>query len=190
MTGNVNNPSFYQEVVKATPQGELLLTCLQCGTCGGSCPSGPDMDHTPRKIIALLREGMAEEVLDSNTPWMCVSCYYCVARCPQQIPITDLMYTLKQMAVAQGKFNTHGAHTDFSNSFVGYVERYGRSFEFGLSTRYHLTHHPLKMAGMGGLGFKMLQKGRLAPRPESIRGKAQLKAILAEAKRLATQQEV
>ena len=75
------------------------MQCLQCGSCGGSCPSAADMDYTPRALFALINAGDEEEVLDSNTPWFCVSCYTCMVRCPQQIPITDIMYTLKQMAI-------------------------------------------------------------------------------------------
>jgi heterodisulfide reductase subunit C len=61
--------SFLDAVMRETPGGEALRTCLQCGTCGGSCPSGPDMDHTPRAIFALVAAGERARVLRSNTPW-------------------------------------------------------------------------------------------------------------------------
>jgi heterodisulfide reductase subunit C len=86
-------PSFLEEVIAATPGDSRLMYCIQCGTCGGSCPSASAMDHTPRSIFAMIRSGMREEVLKSNTPWMCVSCYFCTVRCPQEIHITDIMYT-------------------------------------------------------------------------------------------------
>lgn len=179
--------SLYEQVMRATPGGGTLIGCLQCGTCGGSCPSGADMDSTPRRLFALLMAGMDDDVLRSNTPWFCVSCYYCTVRCPQDIPITDLMYTIKQKAIQAGRYH-EDAHADFSESFIGYIERYGRSFEFGLATRYHLTHHPLGMLRKGNLGFNMLVKGRLNPRPESIRDMPQLTAILNEARRIAAQE--
>ena len=47
---------------------------------------------------------MRGPVIASNTPWHCVSCYYCTVRCPQEIHITDIMYTLKSMAVAEGQY--------------------------------------------------------------------------------------
>jgi heterodisulfide reductase subunit C len=189
MPDDATGRSFYDRVVEATPGGETLALCLQCGTCGGSCPSGPDMDATPRRIFAMVASNMEDEVLDSNTPWMCVSCYYCTVRCPQEIPITDLMYTLKRMAVARGRYSKD-SHADFSNSFIGYVEQYGRSFEFGLVTRYHLFHHPLSSVRKSGLGFEMLTKGRLSPSPERIKNMPQLTAILKEAKRIAAQEEM
>ncbi len=171
----------------ATPGGEKLKTCIQCGTCGGSCPSGPDMDHTPRRIFAMIDAGMREEVLTSNTPWMCVSCYYCMARCPQEIPITDIMYALKQMAVKEGKFRQRDA-ADFSETFIGMVERFGRSFEVGLAAQYHLFHNPLKLIGMGTMGIQMVMRGRMGFIPERIREMDQLKAILDRAKQLAKEE--
>ncbi len=94
--------SFIDEVIAATPGGDPHLElCVQCGTCGGSCPSGPDMEHTPRQLFAMIEAGMKDDVLRSNTPWYCVSCYFCMVRCPQDIHITDLMYTLKRMAIKE-----------------------------------------------------------------------------------------
>lgn len=186
--------SFYERVMAATPGGEKLVTCLQCGTCGGSCPSGPDMDASPRRIFAMTAAGMEDEVLSANTPWFCVSCYYCTVRCPQDIPITDLMYALKRMAVAKGKYHKD-AHADFSSSFIGMVEHYGRSFELGLATRHYLTHQPLDMVthlsstfGKAGMAMDLLRKGRLNVTPERIENMPQLTAILNEAKRIAAQE--
>lgn len=172
---------FKEEVIASTPGGDKLETCLQCGTCSGSCPSGPDMDHTPRKIFAMIEAGMKEEVLQSNTPWHCVSCYYCMARCPKDIPITDIMYTLKNMAV-EAKYYDNSDAPDFSESFIGYVEKYGRSFEFGLATRYHLTHKPLTKISYGPFALNMLIKNRISLRPDRIEGIDQLQAILNKAK--------
>ena len=118
--------TFLDEIA-AVPGGERLKTCIQCGTCGGSCPSGPDMDYTPREIFAMAMAGLRDEVLKANTFWFCVSCYYCTVRCPQNIPITDIMYRLKRMAIQAGYFEA--SITDFSETFVGQVETYGRSFE-------------------------------------------------------------
>src|SRR5574341_790577 len=113
-------PTFFRRVMAATPGGEVLLTCLQCGTCGGSCPSGQDMDATPRKLFAMARANMEDDVLNSSAPWYCVSCYYCAVRCPPDIPITDFMYTFKRMAIDEGRYHKE-SHADFSESFIGYA---------------------------------------------------------------------
>jgi heterodisulfide reductase subunit C len=124
-----------------------------------------------------------EAVLRSNTPWYCVSCYYCTVRCPKEIPITDIMYSLKRMSVRAELYDDRDA-PDWSESFIGYVETYGRSFEFGLATRYHLTHKPLKKVGLGSFGLEMISKDRISLRPDRIKGIEQLQAILNKAKTL------
>jgi heterodisulfide reductase subunit C len=157
--------------------------CIQCGTCGGSCPSGMDMDHTPRQIFAMIRAGMKEETLKSNTPWFCVSCYYCTVRCPQEIHITDIMYSLKRMAIEADLFEEDKA-AGFSQSFVGHVENYGRSFELGLATRHYLRHQPLGLMGKAGFGLGMYRQGRLDLTPQKIDNIDQLKAIMKKANEL------
>jgi len=144
------------------------------------------MEHTPRQLFAMIEAGMREEVLRSNTPWYCVSCYYCMVRCPQEIHITDLMYTLKRMAIKEGHFRESSASDapDFSETFIDFVENYGRSFELGLATRYHLKHHPLSVMKMAGFGLEMFRKGRMDLTPKKIKGINQLQAILRKAKEL------
>jgi heterodisulfide reductase subunit C len=182
--GQPSSPgTFFEEVITKTPGGEALRLCLQCGTCGGSCPSGEDMDYTPRHIFAMLAANMKDKVLRSNTPWYCVSCYYCTERCPQEIPITDIMYTLKRMAIAQGLYEDADA-PDWSQTFIGMVEQFGRSYELGLATRYHLTHRPLGKIRLGTFALDMLRRDRLALTPSSIKNTSQLRAILDKAKEL------
>lgn len=179
-------PTFFQEVLAATPGDTHLERCLQCGTCGGSCPSGPDMDHSPRALFAMIAAGMKDRVLRSNSPWYCVSCYYCTVRCPQEIHITDVMYTLKRMAVDEGYYreSTAADAPKFSETFIDFVENYGRSFELGLATRYHLTHHPLDMMKMAPMAMDLLRRGRIDLTPKRIKDIDGLKAILAKAKEL------
>ena len=179
--------TFLNKVLAQTPGDARLEMCIQCGTCGGSCPSGADMEHTPRNLFAMISAGMKDEVLTSNTPWYCVSCYYCMVRCPQEIHITDIMYSLKRMAIQAGNYrdSTAAEAPDVSETFIEFVERYGRSFELGFATRYHLRHHPLDAMRMAsGMGLTMLRKGRMDLTPTRIKGIKQLKAILAKAKAL------
>lgn len=172
---------FLREVMDATPGVSRLNMCIQCGSCGGSCPSAAEMDHTPRRLFAMILADLRDDVLRSNTPWFCVSCYYCTARCPQQIHITDIMYTLKSMAISAGLYRDPSP-VGFSETFVDYVERYGRSFELGLATRFNLRHHPLSLATMAPMGMGMFKRGRMGLVPECIQGIAQLTRILDWAK--------
>jgi quinone-modifying oxidoreductase subunit QmoC len=177
----VSDLGFLHEVSAATAGVSRLEMCIQCGTCGGCCPSAADMEHTPRQLFAMIRAGMREAALSSNTPWFCVSCYHCVVRCPQDVHIADVMYTLKSMAVREKRYRNATA-PDFSQTFVDMVETYGRSFELGLATRHYLKHFPLRLPGLAPKGLGMLRKGRMQFKPRRIEGIAQLTAILTRAK--------
>lgn len=181
-------PTLFDKVIADTAGKAVnVRACLQCGTCAGSCPSGPDMDHNPRTIFALLDAGLEDEVLKSNTPWFCVSCYYCMVRCPQDIPITDIMYTLKRMAIQEGYYQepSKDRAPEFSETFIDFVENTGRSFELGLAMRYHLRYHPLGAVKMAtGMGLKLLSRGRMDLTPTKIKNLPQLKSILNKAKEL------
>ncbi len=177
--------SFLAQVIEATPRGERLLHCLQCGSCGGSCPSGADMEHTPRTIFALINAGERERVLSANTMWACVSCYFCTTRCPQEVPITDIMYTLKRMSIAQRLYHDTDAPA-LAKAFTDFVDRYGRSFELGLATSYHLLNRPLQALKMGPMGLAMFRRGRMALAPSNIKNIGQLQAIIRKAKEISS----
>ncbi len=172
------------EVIRETPGGERMLACIQCGTCGGSCPNGAEMDHTPRRIIRMINAGQREKVLASNTMWQCVSCYTCTSRCPHEIPVTDIMYSLKRIALREGKAAGGGDAPALARAFTHYVDKYGRSFEMGLATRYHLLNRPLAAMRMGGMGMAMFKRGRMALTPSKIKNIGQLQAIINKARQL------
>jgi heterodisulfide reductase subunit C len=141
------------------------------------------MQHTPRQIFAMVRAGLREEVLRSNTPWYCVSCYYCTVRCPQEIHITDIMYSLKRIAVRE-KLIDESKAPDFSKTFITWAENFGRSFELGLMGVHMVRHNPFGAFKIVDFGLGLVTKGRMAFLPTRIKGIEGLKRILAKAKEL------
>jgi heterodisulfide reductase subunit C len=182
-THSSHRSDFFHEVISDTPGGEQLAHCLQCGSCGGSCPNGGDMQFTPRAIFAMINANRRTEVLSSNTMWCCVSCYFCTTRCPQQIPITDIMYALKRLAINEGLAKDTDAPA-LAKTFTGFVENYGRSFEFGLASRYYFFNKPLSMFKLVPMGLSMLARGRMHLKPNKIRQMDQLKAIIKKAREI------
>ena len=117
---------------------------------------------------------------------MCVSCYYCTVRCPQEVHITDIMYTLKNMALKSGKVKDKTA-SDFSKTFISNIEHYGRSFEIGLAGVHNLKHAKLaaRLPNMAPMAIGMLTKKGMSPLPpKRIKGMNELKKILKRAKEL------
>ncbi len=76
------------------PEGRKVLTCIQCGMCAGTCPYGDVMDYPPRRIIGMLRAGLLEEVFTSDSLLNCVACYACMAKCPRDIHLTEVLLPL------------------------------------------------------------------------------------------------
>jgi heterodisulfide reductase subunit C len=175
--------TFLAQVIEATPGGEQLLHCLQCGSCGGSCPSGADMQYTPRTLFALINAEKRKEVLESNTIWACVSCYFCTTRCPQNIPITDIIYSLKRISISEGMAKDTDAPA-LARTFTDLLDKYGRSFEFGLASRFYLFNKPFAMLKMGPMGLSMFTRGRMALTPTKIKKLEQLQAIIKKAREI------
>jgi len=89
-------------VDRLAPAGRLIKRCIQCGTCSATCPTAYAMDYTPRQMWRLLQLGFVEEVLDSQTFWLCTVCTACQVRCRRGIDIKDAMVALKEWAVREG----------------------------------------------------------------------------------------
>jgi Fe-S oxidoreductase len=118
VTGTRQN--YYEEMLQATPEGERLKLCLECGTCSGICPFGYLMVYPPSRLIAALRADRFARVLDTDALWMCVSCSACTAFCPSKIPLTaGLMARTKEELLLQGNVPTE-LQDALSNS-----QRYG-----------------------------------------------------------------
>ena len=182
-SSDAHRSQMMMDVVADTPGGEQIVHCLQCGSCGGSCPNGAEMEYTPRAIFAMIAANRRDDVLKANTMWQCVSCYFCTSRCPQEIPITEIMYSLKRMAIREGKAK-EGDGPALAKVFTDLVEKYGRSFEFGIATRYLLFNKPLSLFKSSGMGLSMFSKGRLSLTPTKIRQTKQLQAIIKKAEQL------
>ena len=131
----------------------------------------------------MINADQREDVLSANTMWSCVSCYICTTRCPQQIPITDIMYALKRKAIAEG-FATETDAPALARTFTDLVEDYGRSFEFGLASRFYFFNKPLSMFKLVPMGLSMLARGRMQLKPTKIRQVSQLRAIIRKAKEI------
>jgi len=77
--------------------GQNLLACYQCGKCSAGCPAVSQMDILPNQVIRYAQLGLKEELLDSNSFWVCASCISCNSRCPKGIKIAEVMEALRQI---------------------------------------------------------------------------------------------
>ncbi len=170
--------SSFLDEVKATPGGAHILACIQCGTCTGSCPMAGAMEYPPRKIIAMIRAGMRDKVLASNSMWFCLSCYMCTARCPRGVKPTEIAHALESLANQHG-FRIGGTRTpNLYRSFVDSIEGNGRVHEFGMMLRYYLLTSPLAALKMWKVGLQLFIHRRMPVMPTRIEGRGDLSRII------------
>jgi heterodisulfide reductase subunit C len=186
----------FLEELASIPGGEGVKLCIQCGTCSGSCPNANEMDYPPRQMIALVRAGMRDEALSSNSMWYCASCYLCTVRCPREIKITELMHALECLAIRHGMDTKRTRTPLMYRTFVDSIRSNGRVHEFGFMVRYYIRAmrfylpsranplNPLRvfeLFGMLPVGLGLYSHGRLALRPTKVKGMKGLKAIIDKA---------
>jgi len=179
----VDMTSFVKEVA-ATPGGEDIRVCIQCGVCTGACPVASEMEYPPRKIIAMIRAGMRDEVLSSSSMWHCLSCYMCTVRCPRDVKPTELAHALESLSTRQG-FNIKETRTPLMyRSFVSSIRDNGRVHELGMMLGFyrsiipHLLTNPLATIRMLPLGLKLFLHKRMPLMPERVKGKKDLSQVI------------
>ncbi len=124
--------SFLKEVEANVEEGHWVRMCMQCGVCSGSCPLGKHWEHPPQELFMMIRAGKREEVLSSDSMWMCTSCYNCIARCPRGLPITHIMHGLAHYAKKLGLVPKHQPTEEFSQIFWDNMMKKGRVNELKL----------------------------------------------------------
>ena len=171
--------SFLEEVC-ATPGGETIRSCIQCGTCSASCLFAPWMDYTPRMMILLTKANRRETVLRSNTMWVCASCYLCTVRCPAGVEITNFMHALESKAAHSGETNGHRSAHRLHKAFMESIKKNGRVHELGMMLDFY-RRSPLQAIKALPVGLALFAKGRLSLKPHKIKAAKQLAAIIEDA---------
>ena len=167
---------FGKKIAKKA-HGEKLFGCIQCGNCSAACPLSVWMDYTPRKVIAMVREGFKQEVLSNRTVWLCASCYQCSVECPKGIKITDVMYALKREAIENKIYPNNFPIPILARTFYNEVKRTGRINETSLLSVYYLKYNIFKMLSYSTLGLKLFMSGRLSIFEKGINNKKGFKKL-------------
>jgi heterodisulfide reductase subunit C len=171
----------FMKQLETIPNSEKIKSCIQCGTCTGSCPVSYAMDISPRELIALFRAGDLETLLNSKAIWVCASCYSCQTRCPSLIKVTDIIYALKRLAMEKGIYPPKFPAYSLQQSFVSVMNSYGRLHESKLLIYYFLKTNPMKLFGFIPLGLRMAKRKRIAYIPSKIKDLEGFKKIIKKA---------
>lgn len=182
--------NFARWVFENVDGGDRLNKCMQCGTCSGSCPLGDQMDHGPRKLFMMIRAGMKEAVLTSNTLWKCVSCYNCVVRCPRQVPVTYILHDLATVAINEGYASAKDSvNARFARAFWWSAAKHGKTDERLVTMKYYYSFGFGEFVKRGQANQKialgMIKTKRMhLGMPHKIKKAGELKAILAKAQEI------
>ena len=103
----MENDNNFKNTVAGHPGGEHVMDCVLCGTCTAGCPvSELDEGFNPRKIMRQILYGMKDETLSDGEIWKCYQCHTCVAHCPQDVRFADIIRVLREIAVADGIYDS------------------------------------------------------------------------------------
>ena len=159
--------NFLKEVEEKVEEGNWVKMCMQCGVCAGSCPFGPHWAHPPQEIFMMIRAGKREEVLNSDSMWMCTSCYQCIVRCPRKLPITHIMHGLATYSARLGLVPKSQPTQAFGQLFWDNLVKAGRVNELKLSLGLYFKDgfgQGVKNAmAMQSVGLGLMKAKRLNP---------------------------
>lgn len=165
--------NFAKEVSELSNQPINL--CFQCQRCASGCQMSAYGDLTPNQIIRMIQFGLKDELLKSRAIWLCVNCDTCGARCPNNISISAITDTLREMALKEQVPAAVKNIPIFHNNFINSIKSWGRVHEISMLGFYKLKSgdlfSDLKM------GFDLFTRGKLPLLPSRVRAKDQLRKI-------------
>jgi heterodisulfide reductase subunit C len=140
------------------------------------------MQYGPDLLLRMISLDQTDAVLKSRDIWLCVGCYTCATRCPNDIDIAATMDGLRQVALARGYPAGERDALLFHRLFMGVVQRFGRSHEaFMLGLFKVLSHVPLMNDVPAGIGLFM--RGKVPVLPERLSAPAQVRQIFQQSKK-------
>ena len=176
-SNNTNAAILYDKSVRSLSE-QKISTCYQCQKCTNGCPMTFAMDIYPHRVMHNLQLGVIDEVINSDTIWVCASCETCTTRCPNEIDIAHVMDALRQMSLKKGVKAAHRQSPIFHQSFLNNVKRLGRMHELSMALDYTLRSEGLKGLGkQAKLGISMVRKGKMKLVPDRLRAGKELKEI-------------
>jgi len=149
----------WEDEILAFKDVALIRTCIQCGTCSGSCGVAPIADYTPRMIVNLVARGDIKPALSSSMIFLCTNCLACSTRCPRGIPVADLMVKLRNMSIAADLADVEDKAA--AEEFVRNLLKRGRLYEPEFMVRYAMRTSPVSLLSMRGAALSLFKHGKL-----------------------------
>ena len=167
----------FREALNAR-SGQQIQLCYHCHKCAAGCPVVSFMDYTPDRLFRMTELGLRRQVLGSRTIWLCSACHICATRCPNDIDITTVMDTLKEMALGEKIKSRLSVAAIFHRAFLSNLRMFGQLHEASLMAALKLM--TLNFFSDLKLGMKMFRKGKIAIVPKRVRGTREIRKMFKE----------
>jgi len=163
----VVNNDFAEEIIERS--GQNINACYQCLKCFVGCPVSKYMDYKPNSIIRMIQYGMKEKVLKSRAVWLCVSCMTCGVRCPNEIDMSSVFDTLREMSREEGcAYKLNRKIVVMHEEFLKSARMWGRLSELTFYMGYMLR--TFDIFGNIPSAITLLSKGKIPFIPSRIDG--------------------
>jgi heterodisulfide reductase subunit B len=113
---------------------DQLEVCQRCGACADDCSAASTSDFHPEELIELALEGNLNELINRKDIWYCMNCHDCIEHCPQGFGIVNLIFRLKNLAIAHGIYPEVISHrdTEFAGTGFGFEPNHELRDRLGL----------------------------------------------------------
>ena len=164
--------------------GANISACYQCFRCTNACPVSHYMDIKPHQVIRYIQLGWREELLQSATIWVCLSCEMCTTYCPNEVQVAETINHLRNMAAHSSVAPREKQLALFHQTFLEALQHFGRVNEFWLMGALNLKPGVLKekirtgaLAEEIALGLLLLRKGKLKLKPSRCQAMGEIQKL-------------
>ena len=75
--------------------------CMKCGKCSATCPAYDQMEYHPHQFVSMVQKGRINELMNSKSIYMCLSCFACLERCPRNVEPAKLIEAVRLAVIRQ-----------------------------------------------------------------------------------------
>jgi heterodisulfide reductase subunit C2 len=155
--------------------GLNVAVCYQCGKCSAGCPMAEEMPLKPHQMLRLAQLDEREKLFDDPSPWLCLTCETCTARCPNEVDPARLIDGVRELVFRSDPGRAPRRIRAFHQAFLSQIKSHGRLFDFGLVFDYKMKTMALFDDVLNAPG--MYVRGKLALTPDNIEGREEVRRI-------------
>ena len=142
------------------------------------------MDIKPHQVIRYVQLGWREELINSSTIWVCLSCEMCTTYCPNMVDVAETMNHLRNLATHSTTVPKERHLAVFHQTFLEQLQRYGRVNEFWVINAFNRKPKILREKIQSGafqeevrLGMRLIRKGRIKILPRRSKAIKEIKEV-------------